>query len=100
MDAKSCMRKGFLTCEEMCGYFVIYVKGFPKYMFKGMHGNLKGQCHEISSSGFSHESAYPKPLSITLGQFQFFRKFTEIFAAQGAPPVSVEKIFNQKSCNI
>jgi hypothetical protein len=46
----------------------------------------------------------PKPLSIPLGPFEFFRKFAEIFAAQGAPPVSLtpvanEKIFNQKSFN-
>jgi hypothetical protein len=41
----------------------------------------------------------PKPLSIPLGPFEFFRKFAEIFAAQGAPPVSLAKIFNQKSFN-
>jgi hypothetical protein len=74
------------------------VEGF--LIYEEMHGYLKRQCHEISSAGFSHESAYPKPLSIPIVPFQFFRKFMEIFAAQGAPPVSLEKIFNQKSFNI
>ncbi len=51
-----------------------------------------------------YESVSPKPLSIPLDRFEFFRKFAEIIAAQGAPPVSLtpaasEKIFNQKSFN-
>jgi hypothetical protein len=29
-----------------------------------------------------------KPLIIALGSFQIFQKFAEIFASQGAPPVS------------
>ncbi len=50
------------------------------------------------------ESVSPKPLSIPLGRFEFFLKFAEIFAAQGAKrvsltPVAKEKIFNQKSFN-
>jgi hypothetical protein len=40
------------------------------------------------SSSFFHESVSPKPLTIPVGPFlEFFRKFEEIFAAQGAPPV-------------
>jgi hypothetical protein len=35
------------------------------------------------ASGFFHESVSPKPLSIPLGPFRIFRKFAEIFAAQG-----------------
>jgi hypothetical protein len=34
----------------------------------------------------------PKPLNIPLWPFQIFRKFTEIFAAQGAPPVSLTPV--------
>jgi hypothetical protein len=50
---------------------------------------LKGQCHEIFSFRFFHESSSSKPLKITLGTFQiFWRKFVHIFASQGAPPVS------------
>jgi hypothetical protein len=41
---------------------------------------LKGQCHDFR---FFHEPVSPKPLSILLGPFGFFRKFAEIFAAQG-----------------
>jgi hypothetical protein len=47
----------------------------------------------FSTSGFFHESVSPKPLSIPLGPF---RKFAEIFAAQGAPPVSVTPVANGK----
>ncbi len=42
----------------------------------------------ILTSGFLHGSVSPKPLIILLGPFIIFRKFAEIFAAQGAPPVS------------
>jgi hypothetical protein len=54
--------------------------------------------------GFFHESVSPQPLSLPLGLFQIFSKFTEIFAAQGAPPVSLTqvtngKIFKHKSFN-
>jgi hypothetical protein len=54
---------------------------------------------DFSTSGFFHESV--SPLSIPLGPFQIYRKFVEIFAAQGAPLVSLmwqmEKNLNQKS---
>jgi hypothetical protein len=33
----------------------------------------------------------PSPRVSHLGRFKVFRKFTEIFAAQGAPPVSLTK---------
>ena len=42
------------------------------------HG-LKGQCHEI------------------FDRFEFFRKFAEIFAAQGSPPVSLTPVANEKN---
>jgi hypothetical protein len=48
---------------------------------------LKGQCHN-----FIHESSSPKPLIITLGSFQIFPKFAEIFASQGAPPVPLVSV--------
>jgi hypothetical protein len=38
------------------------------------------------NAGFSHESVSPKPQSIPYG---LFRKFAEIFIAQGAPVVSL-----------
>jgi hypothetical protein len=67
-------------------------------VFKGT-----GQCHEIFDFWYFHESVSPKPLSIPLGRFELFRKFAEIFAAQGAPPLvsltPVAKIFNHKSFN-
>jgi hypothetical protein len=45
------------------------------------------------TSGFLHGSISPKPLIITLGPF----KFAEIFAAQGAPPVSLTPVANGKN---
>jgi hypothetical protein len=51
---------------------------------------LKGQCHKIFAFIFFHESVSPKPLSIQLGLF--FWKFAEIFAAQGAPQVSLTPV--------
>jgi hypothetical protein len=38
----------------------------------------------------NHESVSPKLRSIPLGPFQIFQKFAEIFACQGAPPVSTK----------
>jgi hypothetical protein len=67
------MRKGFLTYEEMSGYFVIYVKGFPTckgmhgYLkgmhgyLKGMHGYLKGQWNQIRLQVFFMSQFPPSP---------------------------------------
>jgi hypothetical protein len=46
---------------------------------------IVGKCHEIFASGIFDESVSPQPRSIPLGPLQ---KFAEIFASQGAPPVS------------
>jgi hypothetical protein len=54
--------------------------------------SLKGQCHDIFASRLFHESSTPKPLKITLGSFRIFGKFAEIFASQGAPPVSTTPV--------
>ncbi len=39
-----------------------------------LYVSLKGQCHEIFSFWFYHESVYPQPQSIPLGPFQIFSK--------------------------
>ena len=56
--------------------------------------SLKGQCHEIFDFWFFSWISFPKHLSIPLRPFRFFRKFAEIFAAQGAPPVSTTPVAN------
>jgi hypothetical protein len=61
---------------------------------------LKGQCHEIFYFWFFQESISHKPLSIPLGPFQIFRKFMEIFAAQGTPPVSLKPVAKRKKSSI
>ncbi len=43
---------------------------------------------------FLHDSSSPKPLKITLGNFEFFGKFAEIFASQGTPRVSTKLAVN------
>jgi hypothetical protein len=54
---------------------------------------LKGKCHEIIASVFSlHESVSPSPRVTHLDPFKFFLKFAEIFASQGAPPVSTTPV--------
>ncbi len=58
------------------------------YVQDRVKSELKAQCHEIFASDFFHNSSSLKPLKITLGSFQIFRKFLDIFAGQGAPLVS------------
>jgi hypothetical protein len=49
---------------------------------------LKGQCHEIFCFRFFLWITFPQaPENNNLGHFEFFQKFAEIFASQGAPPV-------------
>jgi hypothetical protein len=55
---------------------------------------LKGQCHEIFEFRFFHDAVSSKALSIPLG---LLRKFTEIFAAQGAPPFSLKPVSKGKN---
>ncbi len=62
--------------------------GFPKN--KKFHVKipyLKGQCHEIFCFWFFSWISFPQAPEYTLRAVSnFFRKFTEIFAAQGWPP--------------
>ncbi len=43
---------------------------------------------------FFHDSVSPQPQSVPLGPCWIFRKFAEIFASQGAPPVSTTPVEN------
>jgi hypothetical protein len=54
-------------------------------LWRWQSGALKGQCHEIFDFWFFQESVSLKP------------KFAEIFAAQGAPPVSLTPMANGKN---
>jgi hypothetical protein len=42
----------------------------------------------------------PSPWVYQLGRFEFFRKFAKIFAAQGAPQVSLTPVANGKNLQI
>ncbi len=46
------------------------------------------------ASGFFHESVSPQLQSIPFRPFRIFSKFAEIFASQGAPPVSTTPVAN------
>ncbi len=46
------------------------------------------------ASDFFHESVSSQPYSIPLGPFWISWKFAEIFASQGAPPVSTTPVAN------
>jgi hypothetical protein len=58
----------------------------------GQNAIKLGTFEKAGESGIS----FSKPLSILLGRFEFFRKFSEIFAAQGAPPVSLTPVAKKK----
>ncbi len=55
---------------------------------------LKGQCHEIFCFWFFSWISFPRPRVLHLDRFEFFKKFSEIFASQGAPPVSTTPVAN------
>jgi hypothetical protein len=63
-------------------------KGCTVQIAPHVNKELKGQCHEIFCFWFFHESVSPQPQNIPLRLFKNFSKFAEIFASQGAPPVS------------
>jgi hypothetical protein len=54
--------------------------------------HLKEHCQEIFCFSFFYESPSPKPLKITLGSSRIFKKFSEIFASQGASKVSMTPV--------
>ncbi len=62
---------------------------------------LKGQCHEIFCFWFFSWISFPQASDYTIRAVSnFFRKFAEIFAAQGLPQVwQMEKTFKQKNFN-
>ncbi len=63
----------------------IWLNGSLTPFVRGFTINLKGQCHEIFYFWFFSWISFHQALE---GRFEFFRKFAEIFAAKGWPPVS------------
>jgi hypothetical protein len=59
---------------------------------------LKGQCHEIFRFWFFSWLSFPHAPDYTIRAVSiFFWKFTEIFAAQGLPPVLLTPVANGKN---
>ncbi len=86
--AKSYMRKGFLIYEEMGIYFHIYEEAVS-HIWLCNCSTLNFLIYEENLIFFF--------ISVTLGPFQIFWKFAEIFAAQGAPPLSLTPVANAKN---
>jgi hypothetical protein len=62
--------------------------------------SLKGQCHEIFDFKLSTWISFPQAPDYTIRAVSnFLQKFVEIFAAQGAPPVSLTMVANENSFN-
>jgi hypothetical protein len=60
--------------------------------------SLKGQCHEIFDFRFFTWISFPPASDDTIKAVSnFFRKFAEIFAAQGASPVALTPSANGKN---
>jgi hypothetical protein len=58
---------------------------------------LRDSATRFLASGFLNGSFSPKPQLHHYGRFKFFQKFAEIFAAQGAPPMSLTPVANEKN---
>ncbi len=71
----------------------------PKFVNPQIFLTERDSVTRFSTSSFFHESVSPKPLSIPIGSFEFFRKFAEILAAQCAPPVTLTPVANGKTFN-
>jgi hypothetical protein len=56
--------------KSLSGTSQLFSQHHSKLMF--IRNDLKGQGHKIFTSGFLHELAFPKPLSIPLGPLKFF----------------------------
>jgi hypothetical protein len=61
---------------------------FPTAFFRPNFPPLKGQCREVFSAGFYHESVSPQTQSIPTGPFQIFLKIPKIFASQGGGKIA------------
>ncbi len=55
---------------------------------------LSDSATRFSTSVFFMNQFPPSPWVYHLGRFEYFQKFAEINAAQGAPPVSLTDRFN------
>jgi hypothetical protein len=59
-----------------------------KYILTLLYLQFKGTVSRDFLLLVFYESVSPQPQSISLKRFEFFRKFAEVLASQGAPPVS------------
>ncbi len=79
------------TCQTIPNSFLI-----GQYLSVKLHPLLlKGQCHEIFCFRFFSWITFPQaPENNSRVIYNFFWKFEEIFAGQGAPPVSTTPLAN------
>ncbi len=81
-----CLRLACLACLSLANFF--FITWYAPYL------HLKGQCHESFCFRFFPWITFPQAPENNIRAFQFFRKFAEIFASQGAPPVSTTPVAN------
>ncbi len=83
----SCMLLVPSTCNFTCLPLIFSFPLLNRDLF------LKGNATHFFASCF-YESSSPKHQKVTLGSFWIFHKSAEIFASQGAPPVSTTPVAN------
>jgi hypothetical protein len=84
----------FLRCFSRSVYNAPFDSFRYTVPFKSPGFPYRDSVTRFFASGFFHESVSPQPQSIPLGTFRIFRKFAEIFASKGAPPVSMTPAAN------
>jgi hypothetical protein len=78
------------TIEKGSKRMLFFRKG---YMYSSLFkARFKGSATRFSTSGFFMNQFPPSPWVYQKGRFEFFRKFAEIFTAQGWPPVSLTPV--------
>ncbi len=72
---------------------------FPNVFYTCFASAKKGKCHETFAFSFFSWTHFTQAPEYLLGPFEFCwrKKIVEIFAAQGAPPVSLTLVANGKN---
>ncbi len=79
---------GFLSIFLFYGRQILYVRRIGE-------AALRDSVTRFFASGFFRESSSPKPMKSACGSIQIFQTFAEIFASQGAPPVSTTPVLKK-----
>ncbi len=81
-------------CNIVGGAFLVHGAASAKKFQVGFKGTVP---RNFRLQVFFMNQRPPSPWVSQKGRFKFFLKFAEIFATQGAPPVSLTSVANRKS---